>query len=67
MKELINKFEVSESEVKSLIEWLAHSKNRGLEPHDLSCLVKYLLKQIEVQKLRIDMIMQENYLKSQKQ
>ena len=67
MKELINKFEVSESEVKPLIEWLAHSKNAGLESHDLSCLVKYLLKQIEVQKLRIDMIMQENYLKSQKQ
>jgi len=63
MKDIIDKIEVLESEVVPLVEWLAQGKNRGLESHDLSCLVKYLLKQLEVQKLRIDMLMQENYLK----
>ena len=67
MKELIDKIVVKESEVTPIVKWLADSPNHGLESHDLTCIVKHLLKQVEIQKLRIDLLVQENYLKNQKQ
>lgn len=61
MKELINKIVVKESEVIQKLEWLAESPNHGLEVNGLNVVVRYLLKQVEIQKLRIDLLVQENY------
>ena len=65
MKDIIDKIATKESEVIQKLEWLAESPNHELEDIGLNVIVRYLLKQLEVQKLRIDMLMQENYLKNQ--
>lgn len=48
--ELIEQITVSDEAVKFGLKWLVESKNNGLEAHDLSQLVRFLLKQLDQQK-----------------
>lgn len=46
IKGLINKITVGDNSVISPLEWLGRGDNHGLEAHDLSSLVRYLLKKV---------------------
>lgn len=61
MKDIINKIEIKESELIPKLKWLAESPNNGLEDIGLNIVVRHLLKQVEIQKLRIDLLVQEIY------
>ena len=43
---LINKITVGDNSVINSLEWLGKGDNHGLEAHDLSCLVRHLLKKV---------------------
>jgi hypothetical protein len=60
MKDLVEKIEVNQTKLKNSIEWLAESKDNVLGTWS-SEIIRYLLKENEINKARIDILVQEVY------
>jgi len=60
MKDLVEKIEVNQTKLKNSIEWLAESKDHILGTWS-SEIIRYLLKENEINKARIDILVQEVY------
>lgn len=59
MKDLINKIEVKEIEVEAKLEWLSQAPNNGHEYDGINVILRYLLKQNEVLRAKVDLLNEE--------
>ena len=58
MKDLVEKIEVNKTKLKDSVEWLANSKDNILGTWSTD-IIRYLLKENEINKARIDILVQE--------
>jgi hypothetical protein len=58
MKDLVEKIDVNQTKLKDSVKWLAESKDNILGTWSTD-IIRYLLKENEINKARIDILVQE--------